>query len=245
MHKGVFLGIICLGFVVMCHASVDLLFVGVTEGGAPSFEKSFEVLLRDYFAVAPNIMLVDLNSIDRFRSKLGHGSIIPLDRANIEYMSRHGMDSTLIVWCTIRKYDLTVCRKRIFGSDLVGTAEIKVSMYFLRDKNYLYAGDVIANVHSRGPFLFFDNVKETRPSASDVVSMTESLIKDATTKTMHMISAVISARLSGEVKTAAISEAGVDRYKEPSLSDVFNVPSIEGDMLEPTPEDLAPAPSTP
>ncbi len=223
-------------------AEIEILFVGVSEGGAPSFEKSFEAMVLDQCAITHTLKQADPMAMERFRIKSDKGAIFPLDKANLEFMVRHGMDSTLLVWATIRSYSIAVERRRIFGSDIVGLASIQVSMYSLRDRYYLYAGEVKALVSTKGPMLFFDRANDARPSASELVRATELLTKKSSERTMRMIMAVIQSRVSATSKPDVVAAEGVERYKEPSLSDVFGVPSIEAQTVGDE-EPISPEPS--
>ncbi|MBD3345329.1 MAG: hypothetical protein GF401_09735 [Chitinivibrionales bacterium] len=210
--------------VVLSAESMDILFLGIFEGGAPSFEKSYEQMLRENLATFDGTNLIDRAQTEKFKSMLDFRGTPVLSKTLALSLQRHYMDTILVVWGEIRNYTVTPYRRNLIGSGIIGKVTASLTMYSLRDRDMAFAGDIECEIAIGKDLFYFGSMKKLHISAAEQSKIIETLSVEAANKSAQMVKAVARAK----IEQTRLEFTGVEEYKEPSISDVFNIPSVEG-----------------
>ncbi|MBD3321310.1 MAG: hypothetical protein GF350_09475, partial [Chitinivibrionales bacterium] len=106
---------------LLAAESMNILFLGIFEGAAPSFEKSFEQMVRDNISTCDGTDVFDKAQTEKFRSMLDFRGNPSLSGKMVAALKRHYMDTILVVWGEIREYDISTVRRHLIGTGIRGT----------------------------------------------------------------------------------------------------------------------------
>ena len=213
----------------ICFAGSEVVFIGLYGEGAPAVEKTYDRLLREHLSVLPQIHSADYVQSQRYSNMIKFDTYPTVSENLVKSLITLASDTTLFVWGTVKEYRIKPIRKAFFFSKLKGELTIGLNMYSLSRGEYAYCGNVKAVAFkSKGMVGFRPVEKITHISALDRAEILEKLEYDAVEASGRMISAVVRSESSQTDK----DEAGVDSYKVPSMSDVFSVPSVDGQAVE-------------
>ena len=215
--------------VAAVSAPDHVLFLGITEKGAPASSHSFERQLRAVLDTMNAVQLMNPVETQRYREMTG------FDRYTDVSQSMNGRplkllpDSVLIIWGSVNSLEFHPVRKHLFGAAIRGELRAEISVYSIRQRSFLYNGSVVNTVTLGKSPVFFSSVeKSTRLSAAERVALTDSLIHLAVFSCTEVISSLLKA---GKTPAEMASEA--DKHRNaPSISDVFTVPSVEAPRIE-------------
>ncbi|MGD9200632.1 MAG: hypothetical protein PVI26_03635 [Chitinispirillia bacterium] len=205
--------------------NISIAFLGILPGGTPEFEKSFEVDLRERLSVLPDISLTDYNDIEYLKKKTGFIKSPVISRNFIETIYYIADDKTLLIWGKVNNFTCKPVRKWLIGAEIEGTLSFSLILYSLYFKNYMYLGDVESSSRIKKPPVFFQQIdKSVHVDVIDRIKLFKMLEKDVSERTISVINGFIKSIMT---KTGIITEENVEAREVPSISDMFEIPSIE------------------
>jgi len=224
-------GALCLilfvaAFTLSRAKDIDVVIIGLTQGSAPAFEESFDKKLREQVAVMQDLYAVDYVQSQLYRRKIRFDDYPTVSRKLVESLKQYCTDTTVFVWGAVKNYSIQGQRRDIVKGFILGELTVSLTLYSLRYKDFAFAGDITATVEKRKGFVFFGSAREEiLISAIEKKEITEELLEQAALRSAQMIGAVIrSERLHAEKEAGA---GGAAKYEIPSVSDMFNMPSVE------------------
>lgn len=213
--------------------STDVLWAGLTLERVPTFEKEFDRLMREDLQVNLDVQMIDNEAASRLRQKIDFDEFSAISRKLVEKVMHYIPDSTMIVWGRITDYSLVPrrCGFLWMGARIQGTLTIALNIYSLRFQRYAYAGDVTIEAEiPKGVIWFYPLDVSVHISAEDRAAIMGKLQHDAAQRCASLVAAVIRSENDRQEKIADIQ--GLQRYEEPSVKDLFSIPSVEAKQLE-------------
>jgi hypothetical protein len=248
--------IICLLSPVGTQAAgVDLVFLGVLGNDAPALEKSFDTRLREALSVNPEYHLLDYLASQDFRHRINFDDFPTVSRRLVESLRQFSSDSTVFVWVTVKNRTIKPVRRWLIKAAAYGELALTLNMYSLRYKEYAFIGEVSSNAEKSEGFIFFYPLETgVHISALDQDEINGRLLGAAAFRSADLINAVVKSEKTRA--SLALDSGGMSKYKSTSISEMFNVPSVEaanvqrGRKKEPKPDapadtlKVAPAPAS-
>jgi hypothetical protein len=232
--SAVVVGALLMCALLPCHVhaiGVDLVFLGVLGHDAPAIEKAFDTRMREALSVNPEFRMLDYLASQDFRQRIGFDDFPTVSRRLVEGLRQFNSDSTVFVWVSVKDRSIKPVRRWWVRASACGEMTLTVNMYSLRYKEYAFIGDVTASAEKPQGFIFFYPLeKGVHISALDQQEITERLVAAAAFRSAELVTAVVK---SEKQRALLVSDSsGMSRYKATSISDMFNVPSVEGANVE-------------
>lgn len=222
--------LILLAFVILPFSSFakrNLAFIGLSGNGAPSLEKGYEKLLIEKLSMETELFTKDYLECQKFRRAIRFDDYAVVPRNYLENLGRIADDSMFVVWGTVKDFRLNYQQKKLIFTEIKGELQIGLHIYSLLKRDFLFIGDVSADVYKPKGIGFF---KSKQPiSAKDRAELIALLQSEAVANSCRTITEAIRAE-NVEMQNAIYS---VDKT-EPSISDVFSIPSAEPAQIEST-----------
>jgi hypothetical protein len=213
-------------FHILIHAGVrEAVFIGLTRGGAPAIELTFDKLLRDQLAVQPTILISDYLQTQHYSSLIRFHEFPVVSRTLVESIEKFASDTTLFIWGTITKSSITPQRKNLIMASIKGEVDITLTIYCLAKKEYAYTGKIHAEATRPKGIILTQSVSSTiHADAIDQSALMDECSAQAVRKAIDIINGVVRNLTSTD---AAVAPENTESYMVPSISDVFSIPSIE------------------
>jgi hypothetical protein len=206
---------------------VDLVFLGVLGNDAPAIEKSFDGRLREALSVNPEYHIIDYLTSQDFRRRIKFDDFPTVSRRLVEGLRDFSTDSTIYVWANVKSRSIVPVRRMLVKASALAEMTITLNMYSLRYKEYAFIGDVKSSAEKPEGFIFFYPLETgVHISAPDQVELNDKLVSAAAYRCADMISAVVKSEKQRVIFSS--DTGGMSKYKAASISDMFNVPSVEG-----------------
>lgn len=210
---------------VILAQNITVVYMGLVPGGAPEFEERFNEQIRQQIAVIPGINLADFNDTEYLKHTTGFVGSPVISRSFIESLMLISNDKTVVVWGKVTDSSIKPVRRWLIGAEAVGSLTLCLTMYSLSFKEYAYLGDVKCKASVPKPLVLFRNVdKVTHITASDRATIIKELQKQAAEKSADILSDVIRSQL---MKCGELVQESVTGKKVPSVSDLFDIPTVE------------------
>ena len=210
---------------VILAQNISVIYMGLVPGGAPEFEERFDVRIREQITAIGGMKLGDFNDTEYFKNKTGFDESPVISRSFIESLMLISNDKTVVVWGKITDSSIKSVRRWIIGAEAVGSLTLCLTMYSLSFGEYAYLGDVTCKASIPKPLALFRNVdKVTHITASDRATIIKELQKQAAEKSADILSDVVRSQL---MKSGELVQEGVTGKKVPSVSDLFDIPTVE------------------
>jgi hypothetical protein len=210
---------------------VDLVFLGVLGNDAPAIEKGFDTRMREALSVNPEYHMLDYLASQDFRQRINFDDFPTVSRRLVEGLRQFSSDSTVFVWASVKGRMIKPVRRWWFAASAVGELTLTLNMYSLRYKEYAFIGDVKASAEkSEGLIFFYPLETGVHISALDQQEITDNLVNQAAFRCADLITAVVKSEKQRVVLGS--DSSGMSKYKAASISDMFNVPSVEGANVE-------------
>jgi hypothetical protein len=232
MKKLIFISIFLIAGAVDAGIQ-EVVFIGISGDGAPSIEQTFEAQLRKRLSTQSSLYLADCIVSQRYARQIKFNYFPVVSRELVQSIETFATDTTLFVWGTVKKCNVSTVRKNFLKTAIKGELELSLTVYSLATREYSYSGVISADVLQPGEFAPFADVSST--SHIDAVKRQEILqecIDEAVTKTTAMINALVS-KSTGE---KSVVPAEVEENKVPSIYDVFTVPSLKAREIDGQPD---------
>lgn len=227
------IGFIFLICSVPTAQEVSLVFMGVIPGTAPEFEKRFEMLLQQHFVSIKEVSIKDFNDIRLLRLKTDFYNNPVITRYFAKYLREITNDNTLIVWVHIRSYSIEPMRRYLIGAHVYGSLRVTLSVYSLRFNQYVYINEIATEITKPLSLVFFKNVKTSSHITSSArEEIVDSLIEQTSEKISFELNGIIRTIL---IKSGLLMQAEPENVREPSVSDLFDIPSVEAPTITRTP----------
>jgi hypothetical protein len=231
--------LVCSSSVVFAK-NIDVVLIGLTQGSSPAFEETLDRRIRENLSTSENLSITDYAQTQAFRRKIRFDEFPTVSRKLVESLKQYTTDSSVFVWGRIKNCTLTGARKKLIRGFIRGEFVITLNIYSLRYKNYAFAGDVQASVEKDNGVIFFgDADKEIFVSAADRSELMDKLLDQSARKSASLIATVVQSERLLAAKDADV--AGAKSYEVPSLSDMFNMPSVEAASVNKNRKRPAPA----
>ncbi len=238
-----------IALLVMCFGvfaqDIQLVYMGIIPGGAPSFEKQFDKNIREQISVISGVEVADFDVTENLKRKTDFQNSPEVTRSFIEKLMMVSTGKTLVVWGKITHFNIKPVRRLLLGVEAVGTLTLSLTMYSTDFREYAYLGDVTCEARIPKPPVWFRNVeKVTHITAADRSTLSQKLQQETAGKSADIISGVIRNQL---VKSGDLRMDEVKVKKVPSVSDLFDIPTVEapdigesGPVEIPQPEESEP-----
>jgi hypothetical protein len=206
--------------------NIDIVLIGVTQGGAPALEESFEKRLNENLSVMPEFSIVDYQQTQTYRARIHFDEFPVVSRKMVEALKLYCNDTTVFVWGTVKNCAVKGARRGLILGAVAGELTVSLNVYSLRYKNYAFSGDIRAAAEKSKGMVFFGSAEdEIMVSAIDRKEIIERMADEAALKSANLIGSIIqSERLHAEKENAS---SAANKYEVPSVSDMFNMPSVE------------------
>jgi len=211
--------------------NITVVFMGILPGGAPEFEKRFDALLREQVTVLPGVNIADYDGTQYLKKKVDFVNSPVITRSFVEKLMLVSSEKTLVVWGDISHFNIKPVRRWLVGAEAVGTLTLSLTMYSLDFGEYAFIGDISCQASVPKAPVFFRSVdKVTHITTSDRSTIIAKLQNLAAQKSTDVINGVIKSQM---VKSGVLRPDEVKTKKVPSVSDLFDIPTVEArDVVE-------------
>ena len=216
---------------ILFAKDIDLIFIGISQGSAPAFEETLDRRIRENLSTLQEMHITDYLQTQSFRRKIRFDESPTVSRKLVESLKQYSSDSAVFVWGRIKNYMVAGKRMKVIRGFIRGEIVLTLNVYSLRYKNYAFSGDVQTSLEKPKGFIFFGNAeKEIIVSPSERKEMTDKLLDQAARKSASLIATIIQSERLHAAKEA--ENAGAKSYEAPSVSDMFDVPSVEAASVD-------------
>lgn len=233
------LWILLLCAVAGAKNGVDVVYLGLVEGGAPALEKQFDLTMRENLSTLPQVSLIDYRKTIEFVKHIGFNGSPELSRSLIEYLQKFCSDSTVIIWGRVERYNIQTARRFLIRSFASGELIIAFKVYSLSFKDYAFSGDIGFKTTIPKGLIGFGDVKEqVHVSAQDIVDISQNLCSNVSRQTVHSIQSIIRSEIM-RISDRQENVGTLDKTQEPAIGDVFDMPSMDAPSVAPQSIDTA------
>lgn len=213
--------------VAVSASGTDLLFLGTFGEGGPALERRYEEMVRDYAASRPGVALVSKPMSERFRAELDFRGRPEVSAPFVRTLVNHFADSVLAVWCEVRSTEIVAVRHQVFGVAARGRTTVTLHAYSPSDGRFAFAGDINEETVVQLRRLYLSPVSGFHIPAPSRAKVTARLAENAARASGAALDGILRNRELGE----DVPVTGAEKYKVPSISDVFTMPSVEGAVV--------------
>jgi len=219
--------VVCLSVSLTNNAvAADLVFLGVLGDDAAILEKSFDMRIREAISVSNDCHVQDYLTSQDFRRRISFDDFPTVSRKLVENLRQFSNDSTTFIWVTVKNHTIKPERKWLVKASAHGKLLLTLTMYSLRYKEYAFIGDVSVDFEKPEGWVFFDDLdRDFHMSATDKQEIIDQLVDSAAFKSADLISAVEKSEKNHYALSS--DSSSISKYKASSISDMFNVPSVE------------------
>jgi hypothetical protein len=212
-------------------AGADLVFLGVLGNDAPAVEATFDARIREALSVNPEFRVLDYLASQDFRHRINFDDFPTVSRRLVESLRQFSSDSTVFVWVSLKSRTIKPVRRWLIEAAAYGELTLTLNMYSLRYKEYAFIGDVSSSAEKSEGLLFFYPLETgVHISAMDQEEINGHLISSAAYRAADLIGSVVK---SEKTRASLASDSGgMSKYKAASISDMFNVPSVEAASVQ-------------
>jgi hypothetical protein len=137
----------------------------------------------------------------------------------------------MVVWGSVKKCAFTGFRTKLIRGHIRGEMVLALTAYSQRYKNYAFSGDIRESCDmSVGFFFFGDPEKEIIVSTPERTELTDRLLNQVALKASETIATAVSEERSRVARESPTEDPRSSQA--PSLSDMFNVPSVEAASVQ-------------
>ena len=212
-------------------AEHTVLFIGFFDQSHPALSSDFENKLREQLAVSQNIKLIDYIETQRYRNMVEFDRYPSLSQKLFANLDRYITDSSLILSGKIDKLSFTTVKKGLFRTAVEGELLISFTIFNLHQKRFAYSITIHGRSSRKKGRVFFGNIENvTTLSAAERHRMIDEMTTDAIRKSASTLDALVR---SIQLKLPAPQNTkDAEVNNQPSISDVFTVPSVEAAKID-------------
>lgn len=209
---------------------IQLINFGTLLGRQPAIEKKFNYEMGIRLSTVEGMHLLDRDKTDLIKKRSDFENMPNLSKKLINSLRESSEEKALLVWCEIEDMQITPKRKWLLGAEAVGEMRIKLYMYSLYFGAYIFSGELKTQATKPKEPVFFRNVnKVTHITSQD---RQELMDKMSFNILENIETLVISVSRSELIKTGVLLPEEIKREKAPSVSDMFNIPSVEAPEID-------------
>jgi hypothetical protein len=203
----------------------ELVFIGLHETGSPALCRTFDKQLRYQLESVSGISLTASERTRYYSDLIRFSRNSTVDKERVALLEKSVTDSLLLLWMHDITTEIQPVRKHFWGCVLNGKCTVRLTLYDIASKVYLFNGVITTEVQlPTSPIFFSSPEKVVHISSSERTIINESLINKAVDKSVSIIKSLIRNNTSHKT-LVRIPEQKVDNT--PSISDVFSIPSVE------------------
>jgi hypothetical protein len=223
--------------------AANVVFFGLDTEQVPALGTRFSRQLRENLYSRREIELVDEATTQLLSKRLFFGNKPAVSRTLVNRMFEYVTDTTLLVWGSLDRLTIKPERSYLIRWRATGQLSLSLIIYSLAYKQYIYTGDIHASVDLPMGWIFFHPLTKTHIPARSHVDLINTLAREAALKTAHMVGTIHGAE---QQRIELDENFGAKKLEEPTIRDLFQVPSMEGERVESdllVPEEEPPPPS--
>jgi hypothetical protein len=229
---------------VAITGATPVVFIGLSNQGAPAIEKSLTRLIEEHLATMAEVTLISNDETRRLQSRIDQFTY-PVMTSNLAAaLTRCAPDSSLVVWGMVRNCSIRPVRSFFFGAKIRATLTMEFIVFNLASQAYAYIGDASARLDRNKGFVFwFGPIEDAVTiSASEKTELIEDLqIEGVKAGTRILQALFIHDRSKNKEKKPPSGTRKTEITIEPSPADVLpeKIDSTDkepGDFPEPLEE---------
>jgi hypothetical protein len=211
-----------------------LLFIGLQEDGSPSLSGTFNKLMLDKLETIAGLVLTDHEKTLQYRHQMHFSRYTKISEELISELETIVSDSLLIMWGSIVTSEIRPARKHVIGCVLKGKLIVNLIIYDLPSKRFLYNGNIASDLERPTSAIFFSSPEKViHISSTERVTINELLLNKVILASIGLIDSLFRNNQLHQVPEQVVEQKHVN---EPSISDVFSVPSVEPPQIDDTDE---------
>lgn len=209
---------------------IQLINFGNLSGKEPSIEKKFNHEMNLRLATVQGMDLMDRDKTDYLKKKSDFENMPSLSRKLVNSLRESAEEKALLIWSDIEELSVVPKRKWLIGAEAAGTMKVRLCLYSLYFGEYIYTGELYASVSKAMAPVFFRSAEKVTHITPQIRS---ELIDILSSNILSQIEDLaISVARSELIKSGVLLPEEIKREKAPSVSDMFNIPSIEAPEIE-------------
>lgn len=232
-----YLFIIILFLVTASYPQTDnrkLLFIGLQEDGSPSLSGTFNKLMLDKLETTAGIALTDNKKALQYRHQMHFSRYTKISEGLISELETIVSDSLLIMWGSIVTSEIRPVRKHVIGCVLKGKLIVNLIIYDLPSKRFIYNDNIASDLEHPASAVFFSSPEKViHISSTERVTINEQLLNKVILTSIGLIDSLFRNNQLHQRLEQVVEQKHVN---EPSISDVFSVPSVEPLQIDDTDE---------
>ncbi len=226
---------VCITASVVKAEKIKVAYLGLAEGESAAFSERFGEQIRDRLAVIEQVHLIDFLETQRLKERIRFEYFPTVSRDLVQKLKRFSGDSTLVVWGRVDELSIEPERRRLFGARAVASLKLVLTMYSLSFREYVFIGTAVSDTTHVLPPVFFQRVdKVSHIPAVERTEIMRELASAAARKAVHLVTAVVRSELAREepIVIEEVPDTQLEERKEPTLEDLFEIPSMEAPSVE-------------
>lgn len=209
---------------------IQLINFGTLFGRQPAIEKKFNYEMGIRLSTVEGMHLLDRDKTGLIKKRADFENMPNLSSKLISSLRESAEEKALLVWCEIEDLQINPKRKWLLGAEAFGEMSVKLYMYSLYFGDYIFSGELTAQANKPKEPVFFRNVnKITHITSQDREELMGKMSSDILKKIENL---VISVSRSELIKTGVLLPEEIKKEKAPSVSDMFNIPSVEAPEID-------------
>lgn len=209
---------------------IQLINFGNLEGRQPAVEKAFNYEMSIRLSTVEGMYLMDRDKTDMIKKRSDFVNEPTLSAKLINSLKESADEKALLVWCEIEDLSIKPKRKWGLGAEAYGEMKVKLYMYSLYFGAYIFTGTIESQASKAKPPVFLRSVEKiTHITSEERKMLSDKMISDILSKIEDI---VISVNRSELIKTGIMLPKEVKKEKAPSVSDMFNIPSVEAPEVD-------------
>jgi hypothetical protein len=206
-------------------------FIGLTPGGAPSFEESFNRDLQEKLSINQDVNTLDYATIQRLRGKLDFQNVSVVSPQLLSSLHSFCPDSTVFVWGTIENYSVRNAWLGLLHTQVKAEATMRIMVCSQTERPYAGSSAMVCTVAKpTGWFLIHPFTASSKVSAMDLAAAIGLLEKEAVDVSFKLVSSIIK----NEIQNPRRNQRTAGAKNSPNISDLFSVPSVEAASVDGT-----------
>lgn len=215
---------------VIVAEDIQLINFGNLPGREPSIEKKFNQELGLRLATVQGMQTMDEDKSDNLKRRSDFVNRPTLTRKLIESLREAADEKSLLVWSEISHLSVTPKRKWIFGAEAFGEMTVKLYLYSLYFGEYIYSGELKSEASKAKSPVFFRNVEKiTHIKPQERIELSEKMSNDILSQIEDLVISIARSELT---KSGVLLPQEVKKERAPSVSDMFNIPSVEAPEID-------------
>ncbi len=217
-------------FINVGAEEIQLINFGNLKGRQPAVEKEFDHELGIRLSTIEGMNLMDKDKSDLLKKRSDFVNMPTLSQKLINSLRESAEEKSLLVWCEIKDLSIKPKRKWVLGAEAVGQMKVKLYMYSLYFGEYIFTGEISSQASKAKAPVFFRNVEKiTHITSEERQVLSRKMASDILIKIEDL---VISVTRSELIKTGILLPEEIKKEKAPSVSDMFNIPSVEAPEVD-------------